>query len=136
MSPIRRAGARWRILVHQMLPRGASGSSHHVSSHPDRDGSCDYTVDADGQTFHVRHTVLDGYDLDEVVVGKFLHLEQMDIGVYWLNIAGVTVWIRADRDARPTAVDVYGPSDYAQPVPGCTYHLTWSDESPSRKPAP
>lgn len=134
MTRIRRAGARWRVLVHQMLPRGRSGSSHHIESHPGREGSHDYTVDADGQTFHVRHTVLAGYDLDEVVAGRWLHLEQMDVGVYWLDIAGVTVWIRADRDGNPTAVGVYGPSDYARPVDGCTYHLTWSDDSPPRKP--
>ncbi len=130
MSRIRRAGARWRVLVHEMLPRGRSGSSHQFGS-VISDG--DVAIEWPDGTFHSRGTNLAGYDLDEVVVGRFLHLEQKNVGLYWLNVGGVTIWIRADRDGHPTAVDVYGPSDYDQPVDGCKYHLTWSDDSPSRK---
>lgn len=134
MSRIRRAGARWRVLVHEMLPRGFSGNSHHfgTKSALGRDTE-DRTVECADGTFHMRHTVLDGYDLDEVVVGQFLHLEQKDVGQYWLNIAGVTIWIQADRDGRPLEVDVFGPTDYDDPVNGCKYSLTWSSDSPSKK---
>src|SRR5262245_30899941 len=50
----------------------------------------------------------------------------MDAGLWWADIGGVTVWVKADRDGRPTAVDVYGPGDYAGPVEGCAYRLAWS----------
>lgn len=127
---IRRAGAKWRVLVHEMLAGGKSGSSHHFGSIVEDKNE---TIECSDGTFYSRGTKLDGYDLDEVVVGRFLHLEQKNVGLYWLNVGGVTIWIRADRDGRPTAVDVYGPSDYDGPVEGCEYHLTWSDDSPPRK---
>lgn len=95
---ITRAGSHWRVLVHQMLPKGRCGPSHEVSSES-----------------------LPGTEFDELVIGQFLHLEQMDTGRWWMNVAGVTVWIEADPGGRPTSVNVYGPGDYAGPVEGVVY---------------
>lgn len=66
-------------------------------------------------------TVLAGAEFDELVVGQFVHLEQMDTGRWWLNVAGVTLWIEADPDGKPTSVNVYRPGDYDEPVDGVAY---------------
>ena len=112
---IRRAGSKWRLLVHEMLPGGYCGSAHHVGSDR-RVGGCG------GQdTESSRHVELPGTEFDELVVGSWLHVEQMDSGKWWMNIGGVVVWVRADRDGRPVRVDVYGPGEYDEPVPGVEY---------------
>lgn len=111
-----------------MEPAGRSGDSWHVSS--DRrlgggDGQ-DTSIEDGGRTYHSRHIELPGTDFDELVVGRFLHLEQMDVGTWWANICGVTLWIRADRDGKPVSISVSGPGDYANAEPGCEYRLEWS----------
>jgi hypothetical protein len=128
-KPSRRAGDRWRILVHQILPGGKYGDSHHVASDKTLGGGDgrDYSVEADGQTFWSRHVEIPGTEFDELVIGRWIHLEQMDAGRWWMNVGGVTLWVHADRNGRPKSVSVYGPQDYATPEPGCEYHLTWSD---------
>lgn len=127
MTRIRRAGSRWRLLVHQMLPGGGSGDSVHLKS----DAGFGCTVTLDGVTTEHRVAVLDGYDLDEVVAGRWLHVEQMDVGVYRVEVGGVVVSVAADRDGRPLRVTVYGPDDDADPVEGCTYTLRWTAEDES-----
>jgi hypothetical protein len=72
------------------------------------------------------YVVLEGTEFDELVVGRWIHLEQMDTGRWWMNVGGVTVNITADRDGRPKVVDVYGPGDYGEAVEGCRYSLAWS----------
>lgn len=47
-----------------------------------------------------------------------------------MNIGGVTVWVKADRDGKPIQVDVFGPEDYAGPVEGCKYTCTWTESKP------
>lgn len=120
---LRRPGGRWRLLVHEYLGRvpgqreGVAGLAHHVV--PDAKG----TPDSEFSRTHV----LPGTEFDELVVGRWLHVEQMDTGVWWMNIGGVTVHVTADRDGRPKRVWVCGPEDYDAPRPGCAYELSWSD---------
>lgn len=64
---------------------------------------------------------LPGALFDELVVDDWLHVEQMDSRKYWINIGGVTVWVRVDKHGRPKCVDVYGPGDYAPAVEGVRY---------------
>lgn len=114
---LRRAGGRWRVLAHE---RGGEQLSHHVG-HDARYGG------GDGKdTEHSRHHVLPDTEFDELVVGRWLHVEQMDTGTWWMNVGGVTVWVTADRDGRPKDVQVYGPGDYDNRREGCAYGLMWS----------
>lgn len=108
---LRAAGARWRLLVHE---RG--GRSHTVEPN-----SCE------GGQWRVHHHLPENTEFDELVVGRWLHIEQMDTGTWWANVGGVTLWIKADRDGRPLSVSVYGPGDYGDPVDGCRYECTWSE---------
>lgn len=118
--PLRRAGAAWRLLVHRH-PTGGPRSDLAYDVQSDR-------VKANGDTDHSREIVLPRTEFDELVVGHWLHVEQMSSGVWWMSIAGVTVHVGADRDGRPTSVTVQGPGDYDEPVDGCTYDLTWTRE--------
>jgi len=114
---LRRAGARWRLLVHRVRPSRDGYLSDHaydIRSHG-RDPTGPY-----GST-----TVVAGTEFDELVVGSWLHVEQMDVGVWWLNVGGVTLNIRADRDGRPQWVSVTGP--YDDGVEGVTYECQWTD---------
>lgn len=118
---LRRAGAVWRLLVHRHETDGPrSEMAHSVQS--DRVRGRD-----DGQW--QKTTVLDRTEFDELVVGQWLHIEQMDTGLWWMNIAGVTVHVKANRDGRPLSVTVYGPGDYAEAVDGCKYELVWSEDA-------
>lgn len=98
---VRRAGGRWRLLAHEALPHGASGQAHHVE--------------------------IPGTEFDELVVGAWLHVEQMGSGSWWMAVGGVTVHVRADRDGRPKHVMVHGPGDYDDPAEGCSYKLVWRE---------
>lgn len=140
---VRRAGSRWRLLVHEWRGRlQGYGTAHHWQSwpvdevtRPLGDTDEDYArfrelvlarrraALADGSM--VYHAV-EGTEFDELVAGRWLHVEQMDSGFWWMNIGGVTVHVRADRDGRPKRVTVSGPGDYDDPVPGCEYELDWS----------
>lgn len=118
--PLRRAGAVWRVLVH-----------HHPTGGPKSDMA--HTVQSDRVTGrddgkYSRTTVLDRTELDEVVVGSWLHLESLGTGLWWMAIGGVVVHVQADRDGRPHRVTVHGPGDWNDPVEGCEYDLTWSAE--------
>lgn len=148
MTRVRRAGARWRILVHAVLGGGQGyGTAHDLRNYPnDGDRPLNYTDEeyaafrdevmkrrreAQEMGWRDDHD-LSGTEFDELVVGHWLHVEQMDSGYWWMNVGGVTVHVRADRDGRPTHVTVHGPGDYAEPVDGCTYELAWTaDGGPS-----
>jgi hypothetical protein len=119
---VRRAGSPWRILVHEALSGGRSGKTHHVTSHATFGGS---TPDSDLSKTHV----IDGTEFDELVVGHWIHVEQMDSRLWWMNIAGVTINVRVDRDGRAYGVDVYGPGDYASAEYGVRYTLAWSHDN-------
>lgn len=119
MSVLRRPGGRWRLLVHTYDPKTRTyPHSHHVQPRPGKDGP------------HSTVHVLAGTEFDELVVGRWLHVEQMDTGTWWLNIAGVTVHVNADRDGQPRWVYVNGPGTYDEPTLGCQYYLDWSEATP------
>lgn len=112
----RTAGARWRVLVHR---RGDDAHSWDISSGHHRPRLSP----------HVTSTVLDGTEFDELVAGKFLHVEQLGTGTWRLNAGGVVIEIKADRDGRPKRIDVYGPGDNADAVEGCEYEVTWTGQA-------
>lgn len=136
--PVRRAGSRWRILVHEWLGTGSPtgfpyGHAYHVGSGPDaprRHGETRRKLEelSPGPLppDESSHVVLEGTEFDELVIGRWIHLEQMDAGKWWLSVGGVVINITADRDGRPKVVDIYGPGDYGDAVEGCRYGLTWS----------
>lgn len=112
---LRRAGGRWRLLVHEWVGGTPKyGTAHHVQPNPGQDD--------EGSQTHV----LPGTEFDELVVGSWLHAEQMDTGLWWVYLGGVTVFVDVDRDGRPRRVNVYGPGDYDDTVEGCTYESVWS----------
>jgi len=72
--------------------------------------------------------ILTGAEFDELVVGQWIHIEQLDVGLWWMNIGGVTIHVAADRDGRPKSVTIDGPGHYDDPRAGCTYELrAWTD---------
>lgn len=106
---IRKAGGRWRLLVH------GRDVSHDVSAaNPGQDS--EYR-----QAHHLPRT-----EFDELVVGSWLHIEQMDTGFWTINIGGVHVHVWADRDGRPKEVMVHGPDDWTPAVKGVHYGLDWT----------
>jgi hypothetical protein len=115
MSRPRRAGSPWRLLAHEWLP----GTSHHVTNKVTFGGR---TPDGEFSKTHL----IEGTEFDELVVGHWIHIEQMTSSVFWMNISGVTINVRVDRDGRPRSVDVYGPDDYASAEPGVAYSLAWA----------
>jgi hypothetical protein len=136
---LRCAGSPWRILVHERRTGQDGlryGRAHDVSNDPAAPARHAETLrkldelrpDLPPAEDTTTVTVLEGTEFDELVVGWWIHLEQMDTGSWFLNIGGVVVNICADRDGRPKRVDVHGPGDYDDRVPGCRYSLTWSGE--------
>lgn len=129
---LRRAGSPWRLLVHEWRgsqPDGTKyGVSHHVSNTPVGGPASEWR----------RDHVIEGTEFDELVVGRWIHVEQMGTRAWWMNIGGLTINIGVDRDGRPRDVDVYGPGDYADPVEGVEYHLTWRgrEEAFTAEPTP
>lgn len=99
MRTARRAGGRWRFLAHRIVGR---------------------------ESIEFQATDFDPNEFDELVVGQWLHVEQMDTNRWWMNIGGVTVWVTADRDGRPKCVTVYGPDSYDSSREGCKYGLMWT----------
>lgn len=114
---LRRPGGRWRLLVHEMNGRN-HGRSHDVEPEPPKRKFGEHTV---------HHQLPGNTEFDELVVGRWLHIEQIDTGTWWMNIGGVTVHVTADRDGRPKRVTVHGPLDYDAPVDGCTYEEYWTE---------
>jgi len=74
-----------------------------------------------GETISVTHADYEPSEFDELVIGRWLHLEQMDTGLWWMSVAGVTVHVRADRDGNPLKVWIESPGALA--VPGCSYEI-------------
>ena len=67
---------------------------------------------------HHHVTLLPGTEMDEVVIGRFFHLEQMGEGSWWIDIGGLVVNVQADRDGKPRKVTAE-----LEPVDGVTYDL-------------
>lgn len=130
---LRRPGGRWRLRVHHWAGRpagrreGEYDVSHDVTSDPAFGGRI---PDTDTHQTHV----IEGTEFDELVVGSFLHAEQLDTGLWWINLGGVVVWVKADRDGRPKDVWVCGPDDFDEPRDGCTYRLNWGKHVEEAKP--
>lgn len=97
------------------------GKAHHVTNQIGFGGR---TSDGEYSKTHL----LAGAEFDELVVGSWIHVEQMDTTVWWMNVGGVTINVSVDRDGRPRAVDVYGPDDYASAREGVKYSLSWSHD--------
>ena len=114
----RRAGARWRLLAHEVLPNPTGDGCIYGAA---------YNVTSDGRaTPSATTTVLSGTEVDEWNFGSWCRGEQLDTGEWWINIGGVTVLVHADRDGKPRSVVVHGPGDHAMPVEGCEYALHWT----------
>lgn len=139
MAHPRRAGSPWRILAHEYLGNSGEttyGRAFDISNNPQAPARRAETLRqlaeinpaAEVPPDDTAFTVCEGSEFDELVVGRWIHLEQMNTGQWWMNVGGVTINVTADRDGRPKMVDVYGPGDYAEPVEGCKYRLDWSAE--------
>jgi hypothetical protein len=119
---LRRPGSPWRILVHEWLGGSGNtvkyGTSHHVTNQASFGGR---TSDSEFSKTHL----LAGSEFDELVVGSWIHIEQMSTTRWWMNIGGVTIHVDADRDGKPRAVDVHGPDDWVPAEAGVRYTLTW-----------
>lgn len=100
------------------------GDSHHIGSDLRQSSRATEIDQVDHQPYKVTHTVLEGTEFDELVVGRrpWLHIEQMDAGRWWMNIGGVVVWIGVDRDGTPKAITVLTPGE-DEKVPGCRYEV-------------
>lgn len=141
---LRSAGARWRLLVHERKPgERMNGGEFNVTSDP---AAPERHAETMGRLNAMRPdlppapdttvtTVLEGTEFDELVVGRWIHLEQMDTGVWWMSVGGVVLNICADRDGRPRQVDVFGPGCYDDAVPGCKYSCAWLGEEHTEEEA-
>lgn len=129
MTKKRTGGARWRLLVHEFGEKGSKmmGRARSVMSHPPRR----LKKHAANTPERLRETieVYPDTEFDELVVGQWIHIEQMDDNLWWMNIGGVTVDVRTDREGRPKQITVFGPYDYDQPREGCDYNLHWTDQA-------
>ncbi len=143
MKALRRPGSPWRILVHEWLGgrRGDGlkyGLAYDVSNNPAAPARHADTMrrlnamrpDLPPSPDFVEHTVLEGTEFDELVIGRWIHLEQQDAGQWWMSVGGVVVNVTADREGRPKRVSVYGPGDYDDGREGCEYSVTWTAEAP------
>ncbi len=119
MTAQQRASSRWRVLLHDMRGTTGAGVAPHVQSDQ---------MPVPPHSPHVRTMVLSNTDLDEVTVGRWMHLEQLDVGQFWLSVAGVVLHVAVDPDGRATSVRVVSASDDEQGVvDGCTYAYGWDE---------
>ena len=136
MARLRRPGSPWRVLVHTYNPgwrsRGelAYGKAYHFSNDPADAARHKKIHVALGEAAeqYWEDTCFPGTEFDEVVVGRWLHVEQQNESEWWMSVAGVTIFVVADRDGRPSSVRVLGPGDYDDRNPNVTYSLTWTEE--------
>jgi hypothetical protein len=84
-------------------------------------------------TEHRKTHVLTATEFDELAVGRWLHIEQMDSGHWWLNVGGVTMHIEVDPDGRPRNVEITGPDVSVDTAPECAYRIAWNP--PGDQPA-
>lgn len=126
MGRLRRPGGRWRLKVDEWQGRrpgdrdGSYGVSHTVT--PD-------AAAPEPTSEWARVHRLPNTEFDELVIEKWLHVEQMNATDWWMNIAGIVIDITVDRDGRPTGVMVHGPGDHDNPAEGCRYELVWSRDA-------
>lgn len=75
-------------------------------------------------------TVLPGTHFDELVVGSWLHIEDMNGGTWWMSLGGVVVHVTARADGTPKQVSVDMPGGYDEPRKGCTYRHDGKEWTP------
>lgn len=59
--------------------------------------------------------------VDEVVINGWFHLEAMSRRSYWMNVAGVTIWVTLRKDGTVKQVRFYEAGEYDDPWPGVDY---------------
>lgn len=104
---LRRAGSKWRLLVHEYAGGGFYGQAHDVRGFP-------YRGEQQSE-WETRHPI-ESTEFDELVVGQWIHVEQMAPGSYWMDVSGVVIDVQVDRDGKPKHVLVQ-----SEPVDGVTY---------------
>lgn len=119
--PIRRPGSPWRLLVHEYVGRQSDGTLYSTSH-----DVCNDEREQGERAFTARHVLPSTTEFDELVVGRWIHIEQMDATRWWMNVGGVVLWVEVDREGRPRHVGVHGPGEYAEPFEGCEYDNFWS----------
>lgn len=129
MKRLRTAGSKWRVKVHgDRDEAGMFNMSHHIAHDRDFGSGRKGGYDRLRREFpsiveHGQAHEFPGTEFDELVVGQFLHIEQMDTGYWWGSIGGVVIHVKADRDGRPKVVTVHMPGMWDDAVPGCEYVL-------------
>ena len=43
-----------------------------------------------------------GVEFDELFLGRWMHLEAMDRGVWWMSIGGYHIWVRVTKKGKVT----------------------------------
>lgn len=66
--------------------------------------------------------------VDEVVIGDWLHVEAMNRREYWMNVAGVTLWIQLRKDGSVKSVRTYAAGTYDEPWDGVQYTMNCGEE--------
>lgn len=134
MTALRRPGSPWRILAHTWIGKRQGGLRYGDSWHVDNEaGVTDREERIDGGLYFSREYHFPGTEFDELVVGEWLHVEQMSGRRWWMNVGGVTLWVTADKDGKPKRVTVFGPTDCDVPREGCVYECEWTP-LPEAKP--
>ena len=54
--------------------------------------------------------------------------------VWWMQVAGATLWVEVDPEGRPVSLRYYPPGTYAAAVPGCVYAEGNDDRGRRRDP--
>ena len=65
--------------------------------------------------------------VDEVVISPWLHIEAMDKRTYWMNVAGVTLWVRLRKNGSAKSVSVHSPGGYDEPHANVRYEMDGDD---------
>lgn len=107
----RRAGSRWRMQVDD-----TAGRRYEVTSNPK----------ATAGHLSQPPVIYEATTVDEIVIDRWFHLEQMDTGRYWMAVAGLHINVQVDRDGRPTDVLVEMVDDQ----PGVRYRIDANDLTP------
>lgn len=87
----RLAGTTWRFLAHGAP---AVGSRWY------------------GAPIELRSSNFEPSVFDELVVDRWLHVEQMDSGLWWMRLGGTHFNIRVDRDGRAVRVSDFDGNEY------------------------
>lgn len=117
---LRRPGSPWRLLAHEWTGNQGNGTKYGISHH-----ITDQALRLPESEWRQDH-LIEGTEFDELVVSKWLHVEQMDTGSWWMVVGGVVINVRVGRDGRVKHVLVEGPNDNYGPVEGAEYQLVWN----------